>query len=305
MQKKFIIFAPDYDENVGGVIALHRLCHLLNIEGENAFLWPFCKPRWRYPELIKTTFRFLYRLITKRANIYNQENYKVFADFITPIAKYSYLKNAIVIYPEIVNGNPLFSKNIVRWFLYKPGQHTGIVDYGDNELYFYYQKSFNDEKLNPNSENLLQTLFIRDEIYHQTNFGPRSGTCYILRKGRGRKLVHDKEKSVLIDGLSHTETAKLFNSVEMCISYDLYTLYSQYAALCGCISVVVPEEGLTKEDWIPDEKKRYGVAYGFNDIDHAIETRKYILPMLKEEEKMANLTVRNFIKKCERYFLEK
>ncbi len=38
---KFIIFAPTYDENIGGVILLHKLCHLLNAKGIKSFIFPF------------------------------------------------------------------------------------------------------------------------------------------------------------------------------------------------------------------------------------------------------------------------
>ena len=42
--KKFIIFAPSYSENVGGIICLHKLCSLLNQSGYEAYLHPSMIP---------------------------------------------------------------------------------------------------------------------------------------------------------------------------------------------------------------------------------------------------------------------
>lgn len=297
MKKKFIIFSPGFREDSGGIIALHTLCNLINAENRQAYLWPAGKPRYDK----KIPFISIYKIVKYWVRRHDKQ-YKTFKLFNTPMAKYSDLKDAIVVYPEITSGNPLLANNVVRWFLHKPGFHSGEVNYGAGELYFYYQEAFNDIKINPNPDNKLQVLMVLDDIYKQKNFGERKGTCYILRKGQNREMVHDTNESILIDGLSHEEIAKVFNSVEMCISYDLHTMYSSYAALCGCINVVVPEENLSKEEWRPEEERRYGVAYGFDDIEHAIETRSKVLPLLQKKVKESKESVRNFIVKCDDFF---
>jgi hypothetical protein len=196
----------------------------------------------------------------------------------------------------------LRSRRIVRWFLHKPGFHTGKTVYGPGELYFFFQHSFNDTSINYDASNLLQTYLVRDDIYRQHNFGKRTGYCHILRKGRGRPPVHDIEKSILIDGLSHAEAAEIFNRCEFCVSYDPYTMYSQYAALCGCISVVVPEPGRSKADWHPDPELHHGLAYGFDDIDQARASLPLLLPAMKKREHEANRGVANFVAKCRAHF---
>ena len=93
---KFIIYAPPFDENSGGNVLLHRLCDLLNKEGESAYirLWDMPQPN----------------------------NSGIYGSFNTPLAKISDLSdNTIVVYPEVVSGNPLMAKNVVRWLLYHPG----------------------------------------------------------------------------------------------------------------------------------------------------------------------------------------
>jgi hypothetical protein len=90
-------------------------------------------------------------------------------------------------------------------------------------------------------------------------------------------VIHDTSNSILIDGKSHQQVAAIFKSVKQFVSYDAHTLYSSLAAIAGCESVVVPLEGMTKEQWRPNVEDRYGIAYGFDDIEFARTTRPLAL----------------------------
>ena len=275
---KFIIYAPPFDENSGGNLALHRLCDLLNKQGERAYIWLWGGQSQPHKSGICERFN-------------------------TPFAKISDLSdNAIVVYPEVVSGNPLMAKNVVRWLLYKPGFFTGEVNYGKDELFFYSQKEFIPPEFNTPEENRLGIWLSFLDVYRQTNYGRRKGTCYILRKGKNRKIVHNIKNSILIDGKSNQEIAEIFNNTKCCISYDLHTAYTAYAALCGCIPIVIPESGLSKEEWCSKEEESYGVAYGFCDIDYAKKTREKLLLETKQHEKKTEESVENFILKCKSFF---
>ena len=237
-----------------------------------------------------------YRRTDGRRSVSHREGFE------TPVATPRDLEGAIVIYPEIVNGNPLRARHVVRWLLHSPGFHTGQYKYGKGDRFFFYQKAFDDTALNPDNDNLLKTVFVRDDIYQQRNFGSRNGSCYFLRKGKDRQIVHPLEDSILVDGLTHRELAEVFDRVDRCISYDPYTMYSHFAALCGCDSIVVPVDGVSKEEWYPDPADRYGLAYGFDDVGEARRTRPLLLPHMKRQESEANDSVGAFIAKCERYF---
>ena len=297
MKRKFIIYTHGYDENSGGKIALHQLCNLLNKEGECAYLWPAKRPLFDP----KHFFRSLRKMLTYKIKK-SRRTFETFDGFDTPIAQVSDLDDAIVIYPEVVDQNPLLAQHVVRWFLHKPGFHTNQINYGKNELYFLYSTICKNKEVKTDPDNILEVRQVRDDIYKQYNFGERSGSAYMIRKGLGKTLVHDLENSVLVDSLSHTEMAKVFNKVKYFISYDPYTLYSRYAAVCGCISIIVPEEKVTRDEWEPTEELRYGLAYGFDDIEHALKTRELVLPYLKQQEIEVNTSIRKFIHKCETFF---
>lgn len=298
MSKSFIIFSPGYNDNTGGIVVLHQLCDLLNKENQKAYLWNNYKPIFRKKDFFKSIYlflRFFFRMVTK--------GYKTNKKLITPMASYGNLRDSIVIYPEIINGNPLGAKNVVRWLLHKPGFNSaGKINFGKDDLFFFYLKAFDDPRFNKFSDNQLHIENIRSDIYRQTNMKERSGSCYILRKGKNRRIIHDLVDSICIDGLSHEQIAEVFNNVKYCISYDAYTMYSVYAVMCGCISIIVPEEGVTKEQWQPEESDRYGLAYGFDDIEYALATTQDLLKKLKQKEEESKKSVQNFIVKCQKYF---
>ena len=148
MKRKYLIQTKSYDENSGGIIVLHKLCSILNELGHESYLIP---PHNRYYEIsknsphtsVKAVLGFLRRVFIGLRQEHNAyKTFKTNPAFNTPIlnAKGTVFDDDwIIIYPEIVVGNPLQAKNVVRWLLYKPGvlEHKKIY-FGQNELYFKF-----------------------------------------------------------------------------------------------------------------------------------------------------------------------
>jgi len=281
--RKFVIFTPPYSEKSGGVLVLHKLCHELNEMGYEAYLYEsfeniFFNKRFFLTPILKL-FREFYRALIPL---------KINNSFNAPVInkKTDFNDDYIVIYYEQVFGNPLNAKNIVRWLLHTPGYHTKNVFYGFNEYIIRYDSSVKEFNF-PNSYSSPKNLkIIHYPLDYYNNFDvseKRTGTAYCVRKGKSKKMVHDMDGSVLIDDLSHQEIAKIFKRVKTFISYDSYTAYSRFAVLCGCESIVIPDEGVTKDNWYADKRNTYGLAYGFEDIDHARETSHLVLNRINEE----------------------
>lgn len=294
---KFIVYAPPYNDESGGPVVLHRLCDRLNYYGHEAYLFPM---GWHHA--YKNPIRKLRSKIGETLRKLSGETFTTCAGFQTPLARKQDVADAIVIYPEIVTTNPLHARRVVRWVLYKTDYDTKTLGRMRNDLFFYFQPAFRIPRDELHCAGELQVMHLRNDIYSKTNFGSRSGTCYTLRKGKDRKIVHDLDNSVCIDGLSHRETAKVFNKTETFISYDPYTLYSQYAAMCGCTSVVVPLDNKTRDEWQPTEALRIGVAYGFDDIEWARATANQVAPLFVERERIRNESVHGLVAKCEAFF---
>lgn len=295
---KFVIWTPSYTERTGGVLVLHYLCHYLNLCGYKAFLWHSGKLMRGGNGLLRTG---LYA--AKYVNRIRRGIKRTSPSLTTPLASHKDLEDAIVVYPETISGNPLRASKVVRWLLHKPGYHNERTNYGENELHFCFTPAFREPAFS-NSDISEFNFFVMLEAFKQTNFGQRQGTCFILRKGRHRQIYHNLDNGVIVDNMSHEDMSKIFNKSEFCISYDSYTTYSTYAAICGCKSIVVPEQGVDKQAWYPGGGDAlFGIAYGEGDLEWAVSTRPKLLDNIEKRQRSILSKVRKFAEDCEGFFV--
>lgn len=214
-------------------------------------------------------------------------------------------KDTIVIYPDTVYGNPLHAKKVVRWFLFYNRYKDYHLAYGDNDLFICYRQQFNDAVLNPAGYE-LHTPFFDLDLYKRSNYGERCGTCYIIRKGRNRRDLPQEFDGPIIDDMPEEQKVEVFNTCERCISYDTQTAYSGIAAMCGCLSIVVPEKGKKRSDYLSNGEYGYGRAYGFDEkeIAFAKQTSHLVEESYKNANKKGRENVNQFIKLCEEYFVK-
>lgn len=292
---RFVIWADPFDDRVGGRIVLHSLCAALNAAGHVAKLWPAYRPRMiRHWRDAARAAKWHLRDALPRPFSYGPYGTGPFGNALAGNAD---LANSIVVYPEVVRGNPLLAKHVVRWLLHRPGFHTGHVEFGAGDLVFYYQDAFRDVAAGGTDGGRLQITWWND-AYRDRALPGRHGSAYLIKKGHGRPLVHDLSDSTLVDDLSHAERAAVFNRVLRFYTYDPYTLYSRYAAICGAVPIIVPEPGVTKETWIPVERERYGLAYGEKEIEWAVETRPLLMEQIDAEKREEREMLDRFVALC-------
>jgi hypothetical protein len=304
----YIIASPPYEENNGGVIALHKLCATIRTLGRDSYLFPYF-PHARYDTEDQ--------LINSRNFHYTAENTKNFLVnpaipcYVVGVDNLNAIKtrsDIVVVYPEIISGNPLEGKNIVRWLLHDAGFFTGKIYFQRGEIYFLYGRLHQPVYIPGShmSENPLTVLHIPYEHYNLTGAAEvRTGTAYCIRKGKGKRIQHSLADSILIDGLPHKEVSSIFKRVKQFISYDTRTFYSTLAVLCGCDSIVIPDDGVSEDDWRPDLSSRYGVAYGFSNLEKARMSKKFVAEYLRIEEAKSLSTTENFISEVENYFTKR
>ncbi len=295
----------------GGNIVLHLLCRNLVERGYDASILS----EYTHTELSKPTntilllWKLLYYLVRDFFRYFKMKlgfKENVFGSLkcpkkILPICD----ENTIVIYPDVVYGNPFHAKNVVRWFLYHNRFPNNPEAYGKDELVFSFREHFNDYNLNPSCRLLTLNYFNKD-LYKQTYFGERKGVCYIIRKGKNRPDLPPKFDGPIIDDLPEKEKVAVFNRCKYCYDYDTQTFYSTIAVVCGCIPIVVMERGKTKSDYLGEGDSDYGRAYGDSpeEIEYAIKTRQQCLQLLDFEESNKK-NVDFFVKTVSEYFAEK
>lgn len=147
----------------------------------------------------------------------------------------------IVIYPEIISGNPLGGKTVVRYVLNKPGLLGGDKEYNEREIIFAYHNIFY-------SGAPVLTVPCIEEFFKNENL-PRSGECFWV--GKGRDLFNTTTYRPIVEGMTEItyewpatreELAKLLNEKEIFCSYDNCTSLIAEAKKCGCKVVIIGEE---------------------------------------------------------------
>jgi hypothetical protein len=267
---KIIIYTRPFDILCGGIIALHNLAKIINDLNHPIY----------YAKLF----------------VYNNLKYKnIFCNNFANIDEID--DNTIVVYPEIIQGNPLNCKNVIRWILLElgiemPHDHylswgltsleSGVASDGTNNLIYHWET-------NKYKSILCCPWFNINFIYKNI---PKTKTCYMIKKGylihKNIKFFH-KEDSILIDNLNISEKNDIFNESTYFYCYDTKSAYAIFAISCGCIPIIYPIENVSKEEYFKStalykDNKIYnaGIAYGIDDLEHAHNTKLEGINMYRE-----------------------
>lgn len=284
----YLVHAPAYNPDSGGGIFLHMLVHTLRQLGEEAWIWPW----YRDPQ---PGLRCMVNSVIRKPSLLLGYG-KRFLDprLDTPIAGFEHFReDSIVIYPEITLGNPMGAINVVRWLLYKPGEKDPYR-FTEGEMFFRVNPMFDLPEITGGATDLAIPRI--DPVYRNENRPDRKGACYMVRKGKDKPRIPETADAICIDGMNHAQVADVMNSCEIFYTYDEATMFSHYAVLCGCDSVVVPGFYDNREQWAEEHDFfRHGIAYGVDDLPHARATAHKVAELLAAKEQEGVEMVRNFV----------
>ena len=292
------IIIVNYTMYAGGPLVLSALCAELRKIGYDARLYfvpAFIKGKVDYRQYRKTILKYNLKILYKeilytlfhrivRFSTFRQQGR---SSMCVPGIKIQYLpvfnrKRTIVVYPEVIYGNPLGAQNVVRWFLYHNPFANEKEAFGKDDFHIAFREVFNPSDLNP-QKRIVTISYFDAQLYRQYNMGTREGNCYILYKGRNRTDVPDKFDGPVFDSnMSQMELVDMLNHHKYCFIYDTQTFYATIAAVCGCIPIIVMEHGKTEKDYLGEGEKHLGKAYGNTpeQIAYAISTRDELLKSL-------------------------
>jgi hypothetical protein len=278
--KKFLISTHGFDMGIGGLKVLHKLCHLLNERGHDAYLIPldFSQP----------------------FSVYEGYNTKMVTQNVM-----DNLDDVIVIYPESWYGNYLNAPNVVRWILGPPSK-PHIDTWENSDLWFWYVSLYKTEEYYKHSDNLLYVGESHKDIFFDRGM-PRTGSCWTLRKAQSiiqqHQYIHPKDSIFIpyhaagdVVGLS-----SLFNSVERFYCYDTYTYLTIQALMCNTDTIVIPNK-IDKEEYISGFWLHKYIAYGVDDLNRAKSIRNEFNDELNRIEEITNQQIDIFVEKCYAYF---
>jgi hypothetical protein len=141
--------------------------------------------------------------------------------------------------------------------------------YRSDELVFQYGKSFTVGTKFENSTS-IRPIVTNLSFWKDLGFQRIETPLILLKKGKISK-EHKITEGKLIDEVINMkdtrenidfELLKLFNTHKTFITYDNNTFHSVQAALCGAVSIVIPDGSLSEQEWRKSTKREHGIAYG-------------------------------------------
>lgn len=215
MHPTFLIWAPNYSHRSSGVRALYRLCHHLNTAG--------------YPSA----------MLADRGEPMPPWDAPLHAG---PVG------DSIVIYPEIVEGNPLGARRVVRWLLSAP--RAGF--FGADDMIFVYDPLQRERfarvlgtTLGP-ARVLWMGLVDPGCIYPDATV-PRTIDCSFVHKGRAlaERFALPHAGILPIETLTPTMAAlgETLRRTRTLYSYDHYSNLLREAVISGCEVRTIDREG--------------------------------------------------------------
>lgn len=236
MLKKFLIVAPPYMDKSGGIMCLHELCdalvrngyeaHIIFLDGKTNQAHYTHKPELFSPKLLR---------------------YKVNAEDPKPYLL-DLIKNGIVVYPEIVVGNPLGASQVVRYFLNGDGVVTGRKS---NYLATDFCLAFS-EKFFENPHGILCKPFIHDSFHARDSlsFADRHLDLTYVGKGRTHGQCFRIKDTFEINRqypATKEELALILRNTRYFYSWDNVTSTNSDAILCGARLVLLQDKPMSRD----------------------------------------------------------
>lgn len=227
----------------------------------------------------------------------------------------------IIIYPEIISGNPLNAARCVRWILCRPGLHS--PDYtdtwGSDDLIMHY--GLFGSEINSSYESSRYLFVITLDSRWRANSGQkRDKYLYIIRKAN---MFHSECRRLHPEGALHLDPLcdstqdyiDFYRKGRLLFCYDPFTFHCQLSALSGCIPVIHPLGQLSRDQWCKQnpyysllpfsDGQRFipGIAYGLTDVELARDTVHLLWPTLMRVKEEGMDSVSRFAHTASKKFL--
>jgi len=235
----YYIVAPDYTHKSAGIRLLHQLCSALNQMGNEAYV------------------------------VTNKINGELWAPKLTEenkVAHYQAGKKPIVVYPEVVKGQPLGLGVPIRFVLNYPGL-LGSSDkgYPENETVFSFRKEYFEDAI----PLYLPVVDIKkiDSIKALSTRAKKSCAVYYNRY----KPTEDQLKELGDACVDVSTTSKLefedviatLKSVEVLYCFETSAIMNE-AWLCGCAVVLIKNDSMLELPEVVKNRGSDGVSWGID-----------------------------------------
>lgn len=280
VKKCVAICAPPYENSSAGVMVLHDLCHTLLELGYIAHIVMMSSDGFRV-----STEESLYDPKLKKLYFSSEEEARKWFNYT--------LDYGVVLYPEIIPGNPLEAKHVVRYFLNGDGVLTGVkTGYKDTDYILTWSRKFF------RHANGLLAKSIRSKFMHDVNatdFGQRTLDLTYFGKGAKYADCFRINGSILLSSVwpqSKEELAILLRNTRYLFCWDNLTALNSDAVFCGAKVVLLQFQQLTEEEYLTEFENNppylkgilNGSSVSVNETPDYYKLRENYLKKAKESE---------------------
>jgi hypothetical protein len=272
----------------GGTIVLHKFAYKLAERGQRVVI--FCEPMWDHDNII--SFKSIIDLSSGKVLKWSLPDTLNFP-----------INSTVSVYSNHQQNNVFGTKYNAIWMMGDDQEHSTWEDTETIDAYFSYSTWKTKRKTMP-----LKTIhYSFDELY-KTNNGKRKGFCHILHKYTPKNyesiLKHFNSKDISdwkwSGGIDYLR--EILNEYEYLITFDKHTAMSYLPGLCGCKTIIYnADEHIEWKNMTPEEyrlkhpHRKYGCAFGIEDIEWANNTIDLVPDHLRKMEKEDDKSVDNFI----------
>jgi hypothetical protein len=195
------VVSPPFTEKSAGVKVPHMLCHALNVSGQRANMIVMNTP----PQGGETHCS------------------QFGAPALTPEAKQYYATQGIdpiVVYPDIISGNPLSAKRVVRWLLAPAGAYGGDKAFPSTDSIWCYSTRIARAAGSPN---VLTCPASDPAVFLPLPGAERKGTSFYSHKHRllGARLTdHASHSTETTRQMPRAEVIRLLQQSELFFAYE-------------------------------------------------------------------------------------
>jgi hypothetical protein len=283
MNRPYLITAPPYNEKSAGQAVMHKFCHELNQLGFESYLVLMTNPNWP-KDLPMTNPRFQ-----------------------TPIAPMNnnLVQDSIVVYPEIVTGNPLGAKRVVRYLLNKEAQFgQGVIKKAPTDYVLVYSNLYGTGHCN------LLIPHYNFEIFNEfgaLDLEKRTQSCWYIGKGDKYGEVSPVPGALEITRswpADRFELASILKKTKLLFTWDSTTSLITDAIMCGAVPVLLRIEPWSVQGLEQLENGVSGFALSIDDAEiyRAIQTRKLALDGIRRNMTEFRTDLWKFVKSSQNHF---
>ena len=255
-----LVYIPGYSDDVGGIQVLYQLAdHIHKIVN---------------PDICTV----------KVVNYMHIKLDDIFSEYLTEHDIVDWDKT-IVIYPEVIVGNPLNAKNVVRWLLFRPLK--GIYDSWSNNDLIYYFSSFSIDTDLPPHKYLMYCIRLRDYPTQETT---KTYKSIGMRRKCGKWFTQEEVNDFLavcdrsVDGYHYNDILTMIQSSDEFRCCDAYSYWNFIAAFVGVTSIVKPIQNTTKEKWCRSLVCSDYIFNKFKPEDYVSELPEFSIEEIKQRQ---------------------